>query len=43
MQIIFLLPGKIDSLAMDYVGHGEIHQGRYLVFFKAHGPVFYHV
>ena len=27
---------------MDYVRHGEI-QGRYLVFFKAHGPVFYHV
>ena len=27
---------------MDYVRHGEI-QGRYLVFFKGHGPVFYHV
>ena len=30
------------SSRMDYVTHGEI-QGRYLVFFKAHGPVFYHV
>ena len=27
---------------MDFVRHGEI-QGRYLFFFKAHGPVFYHV
>jgi hypothetical protein len=27
---------------MDYVRHGEI-QGHYLVFFKAHNPVFYHV
>ena len=27
---------------MDYVRQGEI-QVRYLVFFKAHGPVFYHV
>jgi hypothetical protein len=26
---------------MDYVRHGEI-QGHYFVFFKAHGPVFYH-
>ena len=27
---------------MDYVRLGEI-QGRYMVFFKAYGPVFYHV
>ena len=34
--------GIFFEVAMDHVRHGEI-QGRYLVFFKAHGPVFYHV
>ena len=32
----------LHLLAMNYVRHGAI-QGRYLVFFKAHGRVFYHV
>ena len=34
--------GNRENPVMDYVRHSEI-QGRYLVFFKAHGPVFYHV
>ena len=31
-----------ENPVMDYVRHGEI-QGPYLVFFKAHASVFYHV
>ena len=32
----------LDLFIWTYVRHGEI-QGRYLVFYKAHDPVFYHV
>ena len=39
---IGLLKKKDWGPIMDYVRRGEI-QGRYLVFFKAQGPVFYHV